>query len=66
MEFLAKLENSIVDIQNGVNPKHFDYELREELKQRTQTHLVFKKYCDYQKYLLFTRILESDREQEIE
>ncbi len=58
---MSKVQKTIQDLQRGQNPKWFEYELKEELKQRGTTHLLFKKFCDLQKFKLFELLSSRDQ-----
>lgn len=45
-----------MELQSNQNTKSFDYEIKEGLKQKERTTLMFRKYCDYQKYQLFHKL----------
>lgn len=52
-EFKLKVEGTILELQSSQSPKGLDYEIKEGLRQKEKTSLLFRKFCDYQKYQLF-------------
>ena len=52
-DFMRKLNDTIEELLNSQIPKTLDYEVKDELKQKEMTTLLFKKFCDYQKFRLY-------------
>eukprot|EP00347_Sterkiella_histriomuscorum_P012308 403369086 len=60
-EFLRRVDRAVLELCTSLDepPKSLDLEVKEDLKKKDMVLLAFRKYCDYQKHVVYQQIREE-------